>query len=81
MYSASLYCSNVGGCCAIFDAEGTQQGLASAFCPFCGSPLDCAGGEVEGAAAEDPAAPVQELELRVVQGPVGRACRHLSASD
>jgi hypothetical protein len=80
MYSASLYCSD-GGCCAAFDAEGTQRALASAFCTFCGSPLEFGVGEVEGDAAEEPDAPTKDLQLRVVQGPVGRALRHLSASD
>ncbi|MGH2978558.1 MAG: hypothetical protein ACRDLQ_02840 [Solirubrobacterales bacterium] len=40
MYSASLYCSNVGGCGASFSAEGSPAAVASADCPYCGSPLE-----------------------------------------
>jgi hypothetical protein len=75
MYSVTLYCSDPA-CDAVFEAEGTLDGMTGAICPFCGctlGELTCA--PVECPAEEEGGSQPEELELWLVHGPVGRRLR------
>lgn len=67
MYATDLYC---GGCGSIFRAEGTREGLAEAFCPYC----DCELAEMTWLSDDEAGDELHEwspqLRLAVLQGPL-----------